>query len=468
MARDLTEGRITPTLLQFAIPMILGDLLQQTYNITDTLMVGRFIGTEALAAAGSSYTLMTFLNSILLGLCMGSGTMISVYYGKRDRNRVKQGIFISFLMIGALTLLLNVTVFVGIDKIMMFLQVPQEVYHMMRSYLWIIFWGIGAVFLYNYAASIQRAMGNSVAPLLFLGISAALNILLDLLFVLQFGWGIEGAAAATVLAQICSGVGICLYSLCPAIKKHRSESMPAHMFETAEPSRLMQQSKEWMKWDASMGKELFYQSFFTSVQQSVMNFGILLVQGLVNSFGPVVMAAFAAAVKIDSFAYMPVQDFGNAFSTFVAQNYGAGKEKRIQKGIRSACFVTLCFALLVSLVVCLFAKEFLLIFVKPQETEVLAVGISYLRIEGAFYCLIGFLFLFYGYFRGIKKPGISVVLTVISLGTRVVLAYLLSQIPVIGVKGIWAAVPIGWFLADVTGALALWRSGAKESDIKFG
>ena len=117
--------------------------------------------------------------------------------------------------------------------------------------------------------------------------------------------------------------------------------------------------------------------------------------------------------------------------------------------------------------VCLFAKEFLLIFVKPQETEVLAVGISYLRIEGAFYCLIGFLFLFYGYFRGIKKPGISVVLTVISLGTRVVLAYLLSQIPVIGVKGIWAAVPIGWFLADVTGALALWRSGAKESDIKF-
>ena len=180
------------------------------------------------------------------------------------------------------------------------------------------------------------------------------------------------------------------------------------------------------------------------------------------------MAAFAAAVKIDSFAYMPVQDFGNAFSTFVAQNYGAGKEKRIQKGIRSACFVTLCFALLVSLVVCLFAKEFLLIFVKPQETEVLAVGISYLRIEGAFYCLIGFLFLFYGYFRGIKKPGISVVLTVISLGTRVVLAYLLSQIPVIGVKGIWAAVPIGWFLADVTGLLALWRSGAKESDIKFG
>lgn len=308
------------------------------------------------------------------------------------------------------------------------------------------------MFLYNYAASVQRAMGNSAVPLLFLGISAVLNILLDLLFVLGFGWGIEGAAAATVLAQIFSGVGICLYSIYPALKKHRMGKGGSAV--------------EWMKWDASMGKELFHQSFFTSIQQSVMNFGILLVQGLVNSFGPVVMAAFAAAVKIDSFAYMPVQDFGNAFSTFVAQNFGAGKEKRIQKGIRSACFCTLCFALAVSAMVCLFAREFLLIFVKPQETEVLAVGISYLRIEGAFYCLIGFLFLFYGYFRGMKRPGMSVILTVISLGTRVALAYLLSQIPAVGVKGIWAAVPIGWFLADMAGVLALYRN-ANKSDIKI-
>ncbi len=190
-----------------------------------------------------------------------------------------------------------------------------------------------------------------------------------------------------------------------------------------------------------------------------MNFGILMVQGLVNSFGPVVMAAFAAAVKIDSFAYMPVQDFGNAFSTFVAQNAGAGETERIRKGVRSAGICTFAFCMVITAGVCVFAGELLQIFVRQTETEVLAVGIEYLRIEGAFYCLIGFLFLFYGYFRAVGRPGVSVVLTVISLGTRVALAYTLSAVPWIGVRGIWAAVPIGWFLADAAGLLAVRAGG---------
>ena len=190
-----------------------------------------------------------------------------------------------------------------------------------------------------------------------------------------------------------------------------------------------------------------------------MNLGILMVQGLVNSFGTVVMAAFAAAIKIDSFAYMPVQDFGNAFSTFVAQNVGAGEEERIKKGIRSAGICTFVFCMVITVGVCVFARELLQIFVRETETEVLAVGIEYLRIEGAFYCLIGFLFLFYGYFRAMGRPGMSVALTVISLGTRVALAYTLSAVPWIGVRGIWASVPIGWFLADVTGLLAVKSGG---------
>lgn len=449
MTQDLTKGNITKTLLLFALPMILGNLLQQTYNITDTLIVGRFIGKEALAAAGASYTLMTFLNSILLGLCMGSGTLISVYYGKGDEGRMKQGIFLSFLLIGLLTLVLTAGVFAGLDGILKFLQVPAEVYEMMRSYLWIIFWGIGAIFLYNYFASIQRAAGNSLVALVFLGISAAANILLDLLFVLSFHWGIEGAAAATVAAQFLSGIGIFLYTFW---------KMPEFRI-----------GRENRKWDASLMKELFHLSFLTSVQQSVMNFGILLVQGLVNSFGPVVMAAFAAAVKIDSFAYMPVQDFGNAFSTFTAQNFGAGQEERIREGSRKAIVCTLVFCLLISAGVCLFARELLLIFFEAGETKALSVGMQYLRIEGAFYCLIGFLFLLYGYFRAIQRPGMSVVLTVVSLGSRVALAYGLSQIPGVGTLGIWAAVPIGWFLADGVGLVALGRrrKGALEQKKGF-
>ena len=184
-----------------------------------------------------------------------------------------------------------------------------------------------------------------------------------------------------------------------------------------------------------------------------MNLGILMVQGLVNSFGPVVMAAFAAAVKIDAFAYMPVQDFGNAFSTFIAQNYGAKESARIRAGLKSAVCISMAFCVVISALVFVFARPLMAIFVDAGETEVILEGVRYLRIEGAFYCGIGCLFLLYGLYRALGKPGMSVVLTVISLGTRVALAYLLSAIPAIGVTGIWWSVPIGWGLADLVGLL---------------
>lgn len=192
-------------------------------------------------------------------------------------------------------------------------------------------------------------------------------------------------------------------------------------------------------------------SVLTCVQQSVMNLGILLVQGVVNSFGPAVMAAFAAAVKIDAFAYMPVQDFGNAFSTFIAQNYGAREERRIRAGFRGAALASAVFCVAVSAAVWIFACPLMLIFVKADEAAIIAEGVRYLRIEGAFYCGIGCLFLLYGLYRALGRPGMSVVLTVASLGTRVALAYILSAVPAIGVVGIWWAVPIGWFLADAIG-----------------
>ena len=178
-----------------------------------------------------------------------------------------------------------------------------------------------------------------------------------------------------------------------------------------------------------------------------------MVQGLVHSFGPTVMAAFAAAVKIDAFAYMPVQDFGNAFSTFIAQNYGAKQADRIRAGLKGAVLASMCFCVVISGLVWTFARPLMALFVEAGETEIILEGIRYLRIEGAFYCGIGCLFLLYGLYRALGKPGMSVVLTVISLGTRVALAYALSAIPAFGVCGIWWSVPIGWFLADMTGIL---------------
>ena len=213
-----------------------------------------------------------------------------------------------------------------------------------------------------------------------------------------------------------------------------------------------------MVWDRRSLGNVCSLSFFTSLQQSVMNFGILLVQGLVNSFGTAVMAAFAVAVKIDTLAYMPVQDFGNAFATFVAQNYGAGKKDRIRAGTRAAALWVVVFCLVIGGVVCLAAPRLLAFFVGAEAAQVIAIGTGYLRIEGAFYPGIGILFLLYGYFRAVNRPAVSLVLTVCSLGTRVVLAYALSALPALGVTGIWMSIPIGWFLADTVG-IALWRRG---------
>ena len=182
-----------------------------------------------------------------------------------------------------------------------------------------------------------------------------------------------------------------------------------------------------------------------------MNLGILMVQGLVNSFGSTVMAAFAAAVKIDAFAYLPVQDFGNAFSIFIAQNFGAGEKGRIKKGIRVAAAASVGFGLFISLLVFISAEPLMGLFIDRSETAVIAEGVRYLRIEGAFYCLIGVLFLLYGLYRALGRPGMSVVLTVVSLGTRVGLAYALAAVPAFGVIGIWWSVPIGWLLADALG-----------------
>ena len=430
---DLTKGPVVKSMLMFAIPMILGDLLQQCYNIADTLIVGQFLGRDALAAVGSAFTLMTFLTSIILGLCMGSGALFSMRFGQRDEQALRENLCASFVFIALITVLLNALAFVCLNGLRTFLRVPAEVWGDMREYLFVIFMGIPAVFLYNYFASFLRAIGNSVIPLVFLAVSAVLNIALDLWFVIGLDRGVAGAAEATVIAQYLSGVGIAGYTL-----MRFSQVRSIWKFRCLRRARI---------------REIVSFSTLTCVQQSVMNLGILMVQGLVNSFGSVVMAAFAAAVKIDAFAYMPVQDFGNAFSTFIAQNYGAKERARIRAGLKSAVCISMAFCIVISILVCVFARPLMAIFVDAGEAEIIQEGVRYLRIEGAFYCGIGCLFLLYGLYRALGRPGMSVVLTVISLGTRVALAYLLSAIPAIGVTGIWWSVPIGWALADLTGLL---------------
>ena len=442
MQTDLTHGKITVNMLLFALPLMAGNLLQQLYNIADTWVVGHYIGTDALGAVGAAYALMTFLTSILSGLCMGSGAAISVRYGAGKKNAMRNCVFLSFVFIAVLAVVLNISVYLLGDSILSFLRVPTETRPLMQDYLVIIYAGIFATFLYNYFASVLRAVGNSTVPLIFLAVSAVLNVALDLLWVAVFPFGVKGAAFATVLSQFLSGIGILIYTL-----KRFPELVPKKAERT---------------WHKENFRAVLDLSLMTSLQQSIMNFGILLVQGLVNSFGTTVMAAFAAAVKIDSTAYLPVQDFGNAFSVFVAQNHGADNRERIRKGVKSAVLVCAVFCIVISLGVCLFAEPLMKIFIDAKETAVIAVGAEYLKIEGAFYLGIGILFLLYGYFRAVEKPGISVILTVASLGTRVVLAYTLSAVPALGVRGIWMSVPIGWVFADLIGII-LYRKTRKKA-----
>lgn len=431
MRHDLTAGRIGKSLLAFSLPMIFGNLLQQLYNVADTLIVGKTIGAAALAAVGSSYTLLVFLTSIVLGLCMGSGVVFAQLYGAKQRDEMKISIFNSLVFILLISLAINLLSLLLLDDMIRWLNIPQESVQMTRQYLQIVLCGTVFVSIYNFIAAILRSVGNTLIPLLFLGVSAITNIVLDLLLILQFNMGVSGAAVATLVSQMLSAICIVIYFL---LKERRFCPQRKHCVYHKRLLRLV-----------------ISNSVLTAIQQAIMNFGILLVQGLVNSFGFATSAAFAAVVKIDAFAYMPAQDFGNAFSTFIAQNYGARKSERIQQGAVIAAKLSTAFCLLASLLVCLFAKPLMLLFVENHETEIINIGIQYLRIEGAYYVGIGLLFLLYGFYRGLGKSSISIVLTVLSLGTRVVLAYALSALPSVGVVGIWWAVPIGWALADLFG-----------------
>ena len=372
---------------------------------------------------------MTFINSLIIGLCMGSGALFSKSFGAGKQADMRLEVKLSFVFIGIITAIIYIIVFPGTDLILRLLAVPADVYALMRSYVRIIFAGIVFIFLFNFFAYLLRAVGNSLVPLIFLAISSVTNIVLDLYFVISLKWGVAGAAGATVISQALAGVGTAIY----VMARHRD------LVSSGKDGRT-----EWYR----LG-EIIKNDVFTGLQQSVMNFGILMIQGLVNSFGTTIMAAFAAAVKIDTLAYMPAQEYANAYSLFISQNYGARKQERIAKGTRIATAVSVIFCLVVSVIIWIFSRDFMEIFVEASETAIIAAGVKYLRIEGSFYFGIGILFLLYGYYRGVQRAEMSLVLTVISLGTRVALSYMLAPHTALGVNAIWWSIPIGSILADV-------------------
>lgn len=427
---DMTKGNANKLILKFALPMILGNIFQQVYNLVDTIVVGKFVGADALAVVGSSFAIVVFITSIIIGLTMGVGVILAQFYGANEMEKFKIVAITSFIFIGLITIVLMIISIGFIDPILKLFNMPSKLIKDAKSYLIIIIIGLIFTFVYNLGTALLRAIGDSKRPLYFLILASLINVVLDLVFVLQFNLGVKGVAIATTIAQGVSAI-LCTIYVC--------RKLPFISFK-----------KEDIKIDRGILRLVAKYSILTSVQQSIMNFGILIVQGLVNSFGITVMAAFAAGVKIDSIAYMPVQDFGNAFSTFVAQNKGADKPERIKEGVKGAIKIIIAFCAVISTLIFVFSRNIMLLFIDKGEEEVIRLGVEYISVVAIFYVLIGFLFMFYGLYRGLGLLKMSIILTLVSLGTRVVLAYVLSATS-LGASGIWWSIPIGWALADILG-----------------
>ena len=428
-------------LKKYAVPAIIAMTASSLYNMIDSIFIGHGVGALAISGLAVTFPLMNLSAAFGTLVGVGASTMLSVLLGQKNyeaANKVLGNIASLNVIIGILFMGVSL---IFLDPILYFFGASENTIVYAREYMQIILAGNAITHLYLGLNNAMRASGNPKLAMNLTITTVFLNVILAPLFIFSFKWGIRGAAAATVIAQGAAALGIVIYTYRkrPELKIRRNE----------------------IYLDRATLKEITEFSTLTCVQQSVMNLGILMVQGLVNSFGTVVMAAFAAAVKIDAFAYMPVQEFGNAFSTFVAQNFGARKRQRIRRGIRQALLITCLFSLAVSLLIFLFAEPLMLIFVKPDEVEILRIGAQYLRIEGAFYALIGILFLLYGYYRSVRMPGMSVILTVLSLGSRVALSYILASLPAVGVTGIWWSIPIGWFIADLVGIVYYKLSSAR-------
>ena len=425
-AIDMTTGSAAKKILLFSLPIFVGNVFQQIYGLSDAFVVGRFLGTAPMASIGASSALIIFINSILIGLCMGSGVLFSSLYGSRSYEDLSSAISTSAIFILITTCAVSLLSVLCLNPLLALFQVPEEAMSLAREYLLIILAGLPFMALYNIGANLLRAIGDSKTPLVFLILASVINVAFDFILVLWIPMGVRGPALSTFAAQLCSGVPLCIYAM-----------------------RKLDFLKLRPRFEKAMFRRVAQYSVMTSLQQSIMNFGILLVQGLVNSFGVVAMAAFGAGVRIDAFAYMPAQDFGNAFATYAAQNKGAGEEERIQKGFRSAFLCTTVFCAVITAAVWIFAPQLIAIFL-PDDAAAIAAGAQYLRIEGAFYVLIGYLFLYYALYRGLGHFRTSIVLTVISLGIRVGLSYLLVSWG-FGLHSIWWSIPIGWAAADLAG-----------------
>ncbi len=433
--KDLTEGKEGKLILNFALPMLFGNIFQQMYNVVDTIIIGKVLGKEALAAVGASFPLIFALIAFVIGIAMGSTIIISQYFGAKDMGRVKRAIDTLYIFMFFASIALT---FIGIytsKYIFQLIQLPEEVIPLAIDYFTI--YSIGFVFFFGFqgTSAIMRGLGDSKTPVYFLVVSTLVNIALDLFFVLELGWGIKGVAAATVIAQ-----GGAFFSIVIYLNRY-------HSFLDFSPLK--------MKFDREMFRKSLKIGLPSGVQQTFVAVGFLALYRIVNMFGTPTVAAYSIAMRIDSFAVLPAMNFSAAISTFVGQNIGANKMNRINQGVKSTLLMMAMVSLTITAAAVLFAEPIIGVF--TNDAEVIEIGKNYLYIVSPFYVVFASMFVMMGVLRGAGDTITSMVITIITLWIiRIPASYFLSV--EIGTNGIWWGIPVAWVIGIML-SLTYYKTG---------
>ncbi|CEK34087.1 drug/sodium antiporter [[Clostridium] sordellii] len=421
LMKDLTVGKESKCIFNFALPMLIGSLFQQLYNTADSIIVGRFVGKSAMAAVSGANPIMFLLTSFLMGITLGFSILISQYYGSKNMEKVKSAIDTTYVFIFIASFFIT---FIGVffsGKILEIMNTPSEIFDLSKGYLIIIFTGTLFSTGYNSICAILRGLGDSTNPLYFLIIATILNIILDIVFIIYFNMGVNGVALATIIAQAVAFIFSVLY----LNRKHEVLKIKVRN----------------LKYDLEIFKTGLKLGLPSAIQQTLFSIGNITLQSLVNSYGTSAMAAFGAGSKIETFISLPIMNLGSAVSTFVAQNIGANKVDRVKKGVKSSINMSLSISLFVIIIFFLFKENLIKLF--NTDPEVVSIGCRYLLTIGPFFFLIGTSFMLTSAIRGAGASMFAMISSMISLWiARIPASYLLSSF--YGVNGIWMGIPIGW------------------------
>jgi putative MATE family efflux protein len=422
MTKDMTKGAVTPILIKFTIPLVLGNLFQLMYNAVDSMIVGKFVGEEALAAVGTSNPLMSLAILFISGMCLGAGVLMGNYYGAKDYEKLKRQI--SSTMIGGLgfTLILTIICLAIAPFLLKIIQTQDKVMAEAVTYLRIIFCGLAFTFIYNCYASTLRALGDSKSPLYFLIISAVLNIFGDLFFVIVLKMGSVGCALSTVFSE-----ALCCLFCGMYIKRH---------------VKLLCLGKGWIVFDSGLFRKTVSYGWVSAMQQATVQLGKIGIQAIVNTMGVSAMAAFAVVNRIDDFAYTPEQNIAHAMTSFLAQNKGAGENGRMKKGFRSGLLIETVYGIFICLVCLMLARPLMQMFVNDET--VIVLGVRYLRVIAIMYLLPAFTNGIQGYFRGIGDLKITLVSSFVNMGVRVLAALPLVFLLKLDIVALPVSYLFGW------------------------